>query len=98
MRKNQVTLPFPARIVEDLAVTAWRLVEVRPDGIVLRDGPPDRWAEETLWVAGVTPGRTYAIRWEGGDYEFRSQLATWNPYTFERRTFATVRRRAKSAA
>jgi hypothetical protein len=86
------------RHVEDLAVTTWRLVEVRGNGIVLRDGPSDdRWSEETLWAPGVTPGRTYAILWEGREYEFRSQLATWNPYSFDRRTSSRVRRRSKAA-
>jgi hypothetical protein len=85
------------RLVEDIAVTTWRLVEVCSNGIVLRDGTPEGWSEETFWVPGVTPGRTYALAWQGREYEFREQLATFHPYSFDRRAFSKVRRRSKAA-
>jgi hypothetical protein len=84
------------RLVEDLAATTWQVLQVLPEGIILRDGPPDHWSEETLWGPGRTPGRTYAIRWDGREYEFRHQTATWNPHAHDPRK-AKVRRRPVAA-
>jgi len=86
----------PGRNVEDLSATPWRILEFRPDGLVLRDGVEARWSEETLWCPGRTPGCSYAIRWKGQEYEFRAQLATWNPYAHDPKK-AKVRRRPEAA-
>jgi hypothetical protein len=66
--------PIPGRTVEDLAKTAWHVVEVHSDGLVLRDGPGDRWSEETFWMQGCTPGRSYGIRFEDKEFEFAKVL------------------------
>lgn len=53
---------------------SWHLVEKNDEGIVLRDGV-DHWMEETLWMRGRTPGCTYALHFEGVEYEFSRLLA-----------------------
>ena len=67
-------LPCPgrSRLVEGLVATTWKLVETRPEGLVLRDGSGDRWSEETLWIAGSTPGRSYCLAPDAGWHRPRS--------------------------
>jgi hypothetical protein len=88
--------PAPHRQVDALVDTAWQIVASRPDGLILRDGPSNRWSEETLWSPGRTPGRTYAILVDGVEYEFRAQLATWNPYARDQRK-TKIHRRPRAA-
>ena len=68
----------PRRVVDldktDGEFVSWRLFMETEDGIVLRDGV-HHWMEETLWVLRRTPGRTFALRYQGHEYEFDRVLA-----------------------
>jgi hypothetical protein len=94
--RDPLPCPGRSRLVEDLVATTWKLVETRPDGLILRDGNGDRWSEETLWIAGSTPGRSYAVRHAGREFEFARVRATQNPYATNRDR-AKVRRHSEAA-
>ena len=68
----------PHRKTEALTDTFWVLREVVQGGIVLRDGPENRWFEEAFWVPGSDLGRSYAIVFEGLEYEFAGRVALRN--------------------
>lgn len=75
---DEIKALIPRRVV-DLEKTneefcSWHLVEETEKGIILRDGV-QHWMEETLWVCGRTPGRSFALRYEGREYEFNKVLA-----------------------
>lgn len=68
------------RHVEDLAVTTWWLVEVRSNGIVLRDGPSeDRWPEETFWTPGSRRAAPTLSSGREGNTSFGTSLPSGIP-------------------
>jgi len=75
---EKAAVAVPHRKTEALEDTFWVLHEVRPGGIVLRDGVEGHWYEETLWHPGGSLGRSYAIVHQGQEYEFHSQLTLRN--------------------
>jgi len=81
--------PSPLRVVEDLhdqrgVFCCWHLADRCPDGLILRDGV-EYWTTESLWIPGHTPGRTYALRIDGVEYEFRRALRRRDPYSRNQR-------------
>lgn len=75
---DEVKALQPRRVVDldktDGEFVSWRLFMETEDGLVLRDGVL-HWMEETLWVLRRTPGRTFALRYQGHEYEFERVLA-----------------------
>ena len=98
---DEIEALVPRRVV-DLAKTSeeycsWRLVAETEKGIILRDGV-QHWMEETLWVRRRTPGCSFALRFEGHEYEFEKLLVRRSIHSAPAFPHIARRSRAKRVA
>jgi hypothetical protein len=94
--------PLVPRRVVDLDKTvdefcSWKLVEETEKGIILRDGV-QHWMEETLWVCKRTSGCSFALRYEGREYEFEKLLVRRSIHSAPSSPRIARRSRAKRVA
>jgi hypothetical protein len=94
--------PLVPRRVVDLEKSgdefcSWKLVEETEEGIILRDGV-EHWMEETLWVCKRTSGCSFALRYEGREYEFEKLLVRRSIHSAPSSPSIARRSRAKRVA